>query len=67
MKNYSAWPTERLQEEEKDLRLDGDDEYPDICKADKSDNLQMIRRMREGHAEWLAVCSELQTRKNRET
>ena len=42
MKNYSAWPTERLQEEEKDLRLDGYDEYPDICKADKSDNLQMI-------------------------
>lgn len=67
MKNYSAWPTERLQEEKEELILHGYNEAPDICKADRSDNLQMIRRMREGHAEWLAVCSELKSRQNRET
>ena len=67
MKNYSAWSTERLQEEERDLRLMGHNECPDICGIDRTDNLQMIRRMQEGHAEWLAVCNELRSRQNRET
>ena len=67
MKNYSAWSTERLQEEERELRLMGHNEAPDICKMDKIDNLQGIRRMQKGHAEWLAVLNELQSRQNRET
>ena len=64
MKNYSSWSTEQLREEERELRLMGHDEAPDICKMDK---LQGIRRMQEGHAEWMAVLNELQSRQNRET
>ena len=67
MKNYGAWSNKKLQEEEEELRLNGYNECPDICEIDKSDNLQMIRRMQEGHAEWMAVLNELQSRQNRET
>ena len=67
MKNYSSWSTEQLREEERELRLMGHNEAPDICKMDRIDNLQGIRRMQQGHADWLAVCNELKSRQNRET
>lgn len=58
--NCSALPTNCLRKREHN-------EEPDICKADRTDNLQMIRRMKEGHTEWLAVCRELKSQQNRET
>lgn len=67
MKNYSVWTTEQLQAEKEDLILDCYNVAPDICGLDKTDNLQMIKRMRENHVELLAVLNELQSRQNRET
>lgn len=67
MKNYSAWTTERLQEEKEDLILDCYNVTPDICGLDKTDNLQMIKRMREKHVELLGVLNELQSRPDGET
>ena len=67
MKNYSVWTTEQLQAEKEDLILDCYNVAPDICGLDKTDNLQMIKRMRENHVELMAVLNELQSRQNRET
>lgn len=67
MKNYKSWSNEQLEQEEKELRMMGYHEDPDICEIDIRNNLQMVRKMHEGHAEWLAVCSELQSRQNEET
>ena len=67
MKNYESWSTEKLEQEKKDLRLMIYDKNPDICELDRRDNLQMIRWMKDSHAELLAVCNVLQSRQNRET